>query len=171
MICLTTLRRQLTVWCVRSSLFCHCCWLCVLTYLNPSCHLLFFFFFLQCMRREYPQLSFLIATVHICVTNYQHCPHCLSHANILHRPVFSVQSATARATMPFNLQLADPADLLRNTVIGADWWDAQVTRILRAPSHSVSLPPRASCLNPFAETRQGLGRVHSNMEVPALQII
>lgn len=66
---------------------------------------------------------------------------------------------------------ADAADLFRNTVMGADWWARQVTGILRAPSHSVSQPPRASCLNPFAETRQGLGRVHSNTEVPALQII
>lgn len=72
------------------------------------------------------------------------------------------------ATTPFNLQLADPADLF----LGTQSWEqigglGKVTRILRAPSHSVSLAPRASCLNPFAETRQSLGRVHLNMEVPA----
>lgn len=68
--------------------------------------------------------------------------------------------------MSVNVHLADSVFVLRTAVMGVDWWDIQVTGILIAPAHSVSLSPRASCLNPFAETRQGLGRVHLNMEVP-----
>lgn len=96
-ICLTTLRRKLML-CVCSSLFCHFCWLCVLAYLNSSCHLLF----LLRMWRECPWLSFLITKM---LSSERNCPYLCSqlptlsqsHANRLHWAVFSVQSAS---TMP-----------------------------------------------------------------------
>lgn len=134
--------------------------------------------FVHCMRKECastvswtvtPKCFALRVLVHICLTNYQDSFHCLSHANILHCAMFFFKS-----NQPWLCNDALPPtvgqsykSLFRNAVMGADWRARQVTQILRAHSHSVSLPPRASCLNPFAETRQCLGRVHLNVEVPA----
>lgn len=54
--------------------------------------------------------------VHICETNYYDGPHSLSHANILRCAIFSFSPISLdSATMPFNLQLADPADLFLGT--------------------------------------------------------
>lgn len=56
------------------------------------------------------------ALVHIYETNYQDGPRSLSHANILRRAIFSFSPISLdSATMPFNLQLADPADLFLGT--------------------------------------------------------
>lgn len=93
--------------------------------------------FLHCMWRECvstvfwspkPKCFAVRVWVHISETNYQDGPHSLSHANALRCAIFSFSPISLdSATMPFNLQLADPADFFLGTqsweqIGGLDKW-------------------------------------------------